>query len=263
MTEETIKDIFLNDLTEATQHNFAAECFADEELFAQAQEVEEGLILDYLRDELAPTQKDLFERNYLVTNGRRERVAFLAALVKHASEYSPAPIGIIEPNSSWRERLAAFCGGWRWPLAAGFAVALLLIGGAAFLRQSPAPEITANSNTAPTVYLQTLPLIPLLRGADAPPTETNVHLPLLKDLLRLELPLPAGTGPARLYLVEVQQPDGNVFKHLLRGQKSVQIDFLARDLMPGHYMLNLYEADPDGTKERAVARYTFLVTRIK
>lgn len=77
---------FCGELDKGAAEVFEEACFADADFFAEAGWVEEDLLLDYGRDALEPALKARFRRGYPVTQVRREKMVFYAALVRHVDE---------------------------------------------------------------------------------------------------------------------------------------------------------------------------------
>ena len=86
MNTATITAYFCGDLHESAAAELEEAIMASESFFAEAMEVEENLLLDYARGGLDPSLRARFERGYPVTQGRREKMVFHAALVKHCDE---------------------------------------------------------------------------------------------------------------------------------------------------------------------------------
>lgn len=91
--------------------------FVNDEEFFDFILIEDQLICDYLNDKLSPSERALFEQNYLKASARRrERVAIAQALIEQAKEWKPeiepeqAPLGqeTIPPTVSWREHARKF-----------------------------------------------------------------------------------------------------------------------------------------------------------
>jgi anti-sigma factor RsiW len=83
MTDERIIAYLLKELPEEELEQFEDACFDQESWPAQLNLVEEDLIDAYLRDELTEARRQSFERNYLITEARQERVMMAAALLRH------------------------------------------------------------------------------------------------------------------------------------------------------------------------------------
>jgi hypothetical protein len=80
--ENLIRRYLLGDLPEAEQLALEQEFFADDEKFEQVWGAENHLLDSYVRNALAPAERDLFEKNYLASPLHRERLAFARTLVQ-------------------------------------------------------------------------------------------------------------------------------------------------------------------------------------
>jgi hypothetical protein len=104
----------------------------DEDFLAEVDAAEDELIDDYLREKLTATENELFERNFLITDERREHLEFTRGFHKAllgSSTPKEARIEVIDDHHPvlwiW------LSGGWTW--AIGSAFALLLIGSVLFV----------------------------------------------------------------------------------------------------------------------------------
>jgi hypothetical protein len=86
MTDERIIAYLLEELPEDESERFEEECFDGESWPARLASVEGDLIDEYLRGELAQERRQSFERNYLTTAARVERVRVAAALLRHLDD---------------------------------------------------------------------------------------------------------------------------------------------------------------------------------
>ena len=271
MKDHKIRELLLEDLTNAEWDKFAEDCFADEILFTQVQQVEEDLIIDYLQDGLTSAEKELFHTHYLTTQQRRENVAFTAALLKHANPRQPNTFANVAPPKTWRERWRKFINSWRWSWATAgslAALAILILSWAVFIRPRQAPagnSLALNSNARPNTnrafLLLEAPLVTTLRGAPEAALP-RVELPLAEEFLRLKLTLPAGTPQSSAFIVEINKPDGTKDEKSVAVQEQrLLLDLRAADLQPGRYALSIFSVAPDGATERLFPQqYVFLVT---
>ena len=82
--EERIHRYLLGDLPEEEQSALEQEFLADGEVFEKVWAAENELVDRYVRGNLAPAEKHLFEENYLSSPAHRERLAFAKKLVQAA-----------------------------------------------------------------------------------------------------------------------------------------------------------------------------------
>jgi hypothetical protein len=137
----------LGDLPSPEQLTLEQEYFSDSEKFEQVWAVENELVDSYVRGSLTNKERELFERNYLVTSRHQQRVAVARNLLQAADamiveEKKATAIDTPLATSWWSGLLAS----WQLPqLAWGGAVAmamlLLALGGWWYYRTSPAEQI--------------------------------------------------------------------------------------------------------------------------
>lgn len=257
MTDERIVAYLLGELTEEESEQFEGECFAGEDWPAQIIPVEEDLIDAYLRDELTPEQRQRFERNYLTTEARRERVAMVAALLRHVDTFPveddpfvPAPPA--EPT--WAERLIVFWDTRTWGLRVGVAVGLItIIIGSLWLSRPHTPA-------ARTFAILTLS-VSVENNRSEGGQASNIRLPPGTDALRIFLKLPEQSTPAARYRVELMNEDGEISSPGVAGQErdSVSVEIPAAQLTRGRYAVQLFAITPDGAERRTPGVYLFNV----
>ena len=128
--EKLIARYLLGDLPEEQQVAIEDRAFADKDYLALVTAVENDLIDEYVRQELSPTERQQFERQFLASAERRKRVEFAKALAR-----VPERTVVSETAKwSWRDSLYALISGLNPAAKIAFAaVMLLLIVGGAWL----------------------------------------------------------------------------------------------------------------------------------
>lgn len=81
MIDKKIKSYFLGNLSEGESNRLEIEVAENEELFELAEIVEIELIDDYLQGSLSLSDKRRFEKHYLITNARYEKLNFAHLLL--------------------------------------------------------------------------------------------------------------------------------------------------------------------------------------
>jgi anti-sigma factor RsiW len=81
---DLIRDYLLGALAEAEAHRFEERYFEDESLFAEMQEIEDELIDDYASGALTAEQRTLFEKYFLDSSERREKLELARAMTTRA-----------------------------------------------------------------------------------------------------------------------------------------------------------------------------------
>ena len=157
LDENLIRRFLLGELSPDEQERVGERLLADEEFFAQVDAVEEDLIDDYACGRLGAADSERFERSFLITDERRERLRF-------AREFHHVLSG--SQQAAGGEAAASLDDGrqgwWAWlrgrrALAFGSAFALLLIASGAVLlwqalsrrnQQGPAAVTQEQRNTS-------------------------------------------------------------------------------------------------------------------
>ena len=119
---------FLGQLTDEESATVELDIISDASLEAKLHLAESALIEDYLEEMLAPDEKDLFDKNFLLTPERQKRLDFLRLLKNHAKEVSQT-IGSLETEKkpSLFDALKNFFSVWQSPvpvLVAGLVLVL-------------------------------------------------------------------------------------------------------------------------------------------
>ncbi|MBI3650663.1 MAG: hypothetical protein HY231_06400 [Acidobacteria bacterium] len=131
-TDEKLGAFLLRQLPEAESAAIEAQFFADAESFERVCEVENQLVDRYVRGQLSHKEQGLFERHYLVTPARRQKVAFAKALVRATSqvqtaEARQAQASKVHPVSWWQAlRSSLRSSSWLPQMAMAMAVILLI-----------------------------------------------------------------------------------------------------------------------------------------
>ncbi len=160
--EKQFFDYLLGDMTTAARDRFEERLFLEEDLSFALDAAENDLIDEYARGELSETQKRKFEKNFLVSGRRREKL--LAAEILQRELFAEKPVSAAAPQVSFWEKLKA---GFALPnlvWAGGLAaIALfLLAGGLLFLRQDDS-QYVANADDYPNNSVEpTREISPLL-----------------------------------------------------------------------------------------------------
>jgi len=120
----------LGDLTEAEQARLEERFFHDAELSDSLSEAEDDLIDRYVRAELSGRERERFERHFLVSERRREKVEFARVLLEAEKATASEDVHSQKPISWWQTMISA----WRAPRPAlsyslAAAALLFLLGG--------------------------------------------------------------------------------------------------------------------------------------
>lgn len=243
MTDERIFAYLLGELSEEESERFDEECFVGEG-WEQISLAEEDLIDAYLHQHLTPEQRRNFERHYLTTGARRQRVAQSAVLLRHVDalrrEEAPTPKSV---KPAWIKSFIAFGGSRHWALRVGLAVGILLVvaGGLwsyGIRMMSPRGLATLNLTISGDSS----------RSEGTPPG--RVKLPLAAGTLRIYLKLPDRSAAANYRVELMAEDETSPLSVTGRDAESISVDIPAAQLRRGQYVLKLFEIRPDGTEQR-------------
>jgi hypothetical protein len=107
--ERLLFQYLLGNLSEEEQVRVEDRAFADADYLSALEAAEEDLIDAYVRDELAPPQVAEFERLFLTSPQRRNKIDFARALATVTAESTRAASpGIIPQESAWRALAGLF-----------------------------------------------------------------------------------------------------------------------------------------------------------
>jgi methionine-rich copper-binding protein CopC len=257
MTDERIIAYLLKELPEEESEQFEDECFAQESWPAQLSLIEEDLIDAYLRGELIQEQRQRFERNYLTTEARQERVIMAAALLRRVDECQTAAqvtVAAQPAEQTWNGRLRAFWSSQNWALRSAAALTVIaIIAGAWWWLSRP--------HTPSTGRFATLTLT-ISSGNRAEGAQAGkVKLLPTDSALRISLMLPERLPPAARYRVELENDNGETKSLEIAGRdaQSVSVVIIAKELPRGQYALKLFAINTDGTEQRISGSYLFTV----
>lgn len=134
--EATLRKFLLEDVSDELRNALEDRFLEDEDFMAQLLVVEDELIEDYLRGGVSSREKDLFEKTFLATPRRRERVLAMKGViaVANAEDDLISPQIVKEQSHSLWSYVFAFLRFENPPARYAFAAIVLLIAlGALFL----------------------------------------------------------------------------------------------------------------------------------
>lgn len=154
MTTETENNIKINkffngEMPEEERFEFEKEFAAKPELLEEMRTFEADLIEKYVRGWMNPAEKLKFEKNFLNTEKRRQKVEFSRLLIEEIRQENVSPI--TETESFWSKFGSLFLTP-KIAMATAFSVLLLIFGGWFLTRsfENDKTEIVKNRNTANT-----------------------------------------------------------------------------------------------------------------
>jgi hypothetical protein len=98
----------LGELTEAEQARLEERYFQDAELSELLSEIEDDLIDQYVREELSPRERERFEHHFLISERRREKVAFAKSWLEAEKQSTTSKVAQTgKPVPWWKSMLAS------------------------------------------------------------------------------------------------------------------------------------------------------------
>jgi hypothetical protein len=133
INEQLITSFLLGDLSDKERQKIEERVFLDDSFYAQVLALQEELADDYVQNKQSPGKRAQFEKYFLQSPRRRERVEFAAAI---SGALAPSELGttapIAPPIPSWWESVLAFVRP-RLVLATSLATLLILLLGGSWL----------------------------------------------------------------------------------------------------------------------------------
>jgi hypothetical protein len=272
---DDIRQYLLGTLAGEARQRVEERLLLEEDFLEELLSGEDELIDQYLHATLSEEERDGFERHFLSTPERHQKLRFGRAFGQYISKHSkdargenvegenvemrPAAAaaaavgGATTTEPTWAERFRAFWSGQTWGSSASLALALVaIISGAlwVFSQRTPSPR---------TFAALALNVSAGNRAEGVQPVA--VRLPLNADALRISLTLPGGAAPATHYRAESVDVDGRIKPLQIDGQdaQSVSVVIPAAQLARGQYALRLFKTEADGAEQRVPGSYFFNV----
>lgn len=153
--ETEIRRFLLSEMTEDERNAFEERFVADESLFEQISATEDELIESYVRGTLSSSEKTIFEREFLSTESRRRRVAFMRTMLGKINEGNQIAAAkktetASETHPSVWNSIIEFFKTPKFVFGAAFAILVLIFGGWFLLRNSNQTEIAKQITPTPT-----------------------------------------------------------------------------------------------------------------
>lgn len=260
-----MRQYLLGSLSEDLQQRVEERLLTEEVFFEELLLGEEELIDEYINDTLSSEDRDSFERHFLSTAERHQKLRFGRVLSRYISEKSEdafveredvrdQPIVAKPPTGpTWAERVRAFWSRQAWGLRTALTLALIVVmAGALWMwrPRTPTPRTLATLNLTMSAGNRA-------EGAQA----SRVKLTPDVDALRISLTLPERTTPAVSYRVELVDDNRETGTLEISEQdaRSVSVVIPAARLARGEYALRLYMTKADGTEQRVEGSYYFNV----
>jgi len=257
--QNQLRKYLLGEATEAEEEKVELRLLSEAGYSEELDILVDELIDQYLTGELSGDERLNFERYFLSTPERHQKLRLALALRRYASsrvetadsESAKAQPSVSLAKLTWATRFKAFWLSPSWSLRAAVALgALAIIAGALWLSLPSAPR---------TVAALTLTISNSDRAEGFQASE--VHLPPNADTLRISLILPEQSPPAVRYRVELENNNGEARPLEVIGQeaRSVSVVITTAQLPRGQYALKLFTISANGTEQRVNGSYFFTV----
>ncbi len=157
--DEKLRAYFLGELTEDEAVSLENEVFGDEAKFAALQAAENDLLDDYTHKRLPPNSKKSFEKHYLNSPFRHQRLEFAQTMAEHLQNDRKDNQVVEKSQFAWMEFFSF------WKIGAAFAgLVLLFLGGFWLIKTSNQPPkdeviLTKTSEPTPTISPNITPKI--------------------------------------------------------------------------------------------------------
>ncbi len=158
--EADARRFLLGEMSGDEREAFEEKFVADEVLFEQTRVIEDELIESYIRETLPVAEKEKFERSFLTTERRRERVEFTRAMFDKLTERKESvAVKKTETAAAAPSVWDAIANFFKTPslvFGAVSAILLAVFGGWFLLKNSNNQEIARQINPTPTATIETI-----------------------------------------------------------------------------------------------------------
>jgi len=230
------RQYLLGQLSDETRDQLEERLFSDDEVFQELLATEDELIEAAIGKELTTAEADRFEKHFLITPERKEKLQFRGALQRVAKKNQLAKEP--RPKPVWPNWI---------PQVAVSLIALVIVGGIIWMLL---PR---------TIGERTLVAALNERGGGTP--AESLTLPLPYDDLKLHLRLPQPAVPAKDYRVEMRSADGQtrVVKVVGYNDQFVDVVIPASSLAHGLYAFKVSVIKPDSSVQYIPYSYVLSV----
>jgi hypothetical protein len=242
----TIRQYLLGQLTDDSQQKIEERLLTEADFFEELEVQEDELIDEYLAGKLTIEEQGWFEKHFLATTERDQKLRFARALNRYVTASAHQDISRTVPFSS------SFWNNQNWALRAIAAVVVIgIIAGVLWIYRNR----TLSSPTFSTIMLT---IGSNNRGEGVRPIV--VKLPLPADALRIVLRLPEGaTLTGRYHVRLISEGETKNLEVTSQDAQSISVVMPAANLQRGQYALQLFTNKADGTEQRVGGSYFFTV----
>lgn len=250
--QNEMRQYLFRQLAEADEERLELRLLTEPAFVQEFDTVVDEVTDQYIRDELADSERDGFEKGFLTTTDGKKKLRFASELLDRAGErvagITPSVV-VAERRPGFFDWVPAFWQSQSMRLAAT-AAAVVIIAGGIFL-------ISKSFRVRPTTYAPVSLSISASSRADGV-TPARVRLESGIAGIQVNLAIPEEERGAKNYRVELSGDSGERdFPVEERKEQSVVVKIPASSLPRGSYAIHLFRIDSDGTEQRIRGSYLF------
>jgi methionine-rich copper-binding protein CopC len=240
--QERLRQYLLGLLADNHREELEKELMASDELFEELLVAEDEIVDDYLAERLSESERSAFEKYFLATPERQDKLKFGRALARFVTG---------EPAKTSSGFLPGFMARQSFLVRTiSIAAVIAALAGTVwlFLLQKPSPQTFATLN------------LTLSQGTRAEgPQVPAMKLPISEDALKLTLKLPDDAPRARRFRAELETRlgDKRTLQTAAEDNQSVSVIIPASELNRGEYSIKLFAVSEDGHEQRIAGNYLF------
>lgn len=251
--QNEIRRYLFGQLAEADEERLELRLLTEPAFVEEFDTVVDEVTDQYVRDELADSERDSFEKSFLTTAEGKKKLRFASELLDQAgervAEITPSVVAA-ERQPGFFDWIPAFWQSQSMRLAAT-AAAVVIIAGGIFL-------ISKSFRVRSTTYTPlSLSISTSSRADGVPPARVRLESGIAG--IQLNLAIPEGERDAKNYRVKLIPGDGGErdFPVEERKEQSVVVKIPASSLPRGSYAIHLFRVESDGTEQRIQGSYLF------
>jgi hypothetical protein len=244
--QDIIRQYLLGQLTPELQQKVEERLLVEADLLEELEVDEDELIDEYLAGKLSTAERDSFERHFMATAEREQKLRFAGTLKRYVTASAKHDISAPPVSSAvWNRQ--------NWALRAIAAVVVVgIMAGVLWVYRN-------RTFSPPTFSTITLTIGSNNRAEGVRPIV--VKLPLPADALRIVLKLPEGETLTSRYHVRLTDEKGEIkdLEVTREDAQSISVVIPAANLQRGQYALKRFTIHADGTEQQVSGSYFFTV----
>lgn len=284
--EVLLRNYLLGGLNEATREQLEERLLCDDGFAERLSAAQDDLIDDYVFAALSDSERESFDKNFIINDERRRKMRFARAMEIYVGErdetQSPARIDTHPPSAPWAVPLSFLRAHKAWVTVSACVLLLLLFTPALLRRLRPTDQATLVRERRASIErqiaelnhpaagqsIQSLPALELTLPQSILRADGGLQRITLTDdikLLTLKLALPQVRYENYSALVSTVEGDelfgvNNLKSDVDTGGAAVRLNLLTEFLATGDYQIQLRAVAAGGSVAEA-GRYSFRVIR--